>query len=286
MAKQGASTGVFMPAGGWWLERYTGDIGDGSCNSISISLGYEPSQVHTVHLFDRPGGMLVFGILPLTRELLFVVTEEIVKKLRTAVVERELAKVDWDFEYSAAFVDDILDTAIAAESWNVEFMQRIFPGLGPDPGQVFHSDRLGYYLFIQDGRLVAYESSDGLSKWGKHFNELNPRMVNCWLGEGFILHGDQKRAVDYVNLQAEAWATIPTHLWKNGAPGYHRKDGSIDYFLLGVDAGERPVSHSEFILRIGSKRESTFSACEGEVEYEFEGKRYRFVDKQLAAVSG
>lgn len=284
MAEEVASTGVFIPSEGWWLEMFTGDIGDGSFNSIGLSLGFAPSQVHNVFLFDHSKGMLVLGMLPLTQKLLYVVTKQRVKKLRTATVTREMDRVDWNFEYSAASVDDTLDEAIAAKSWTIDFMQRIFPGLSDDAGQVYHSDELGYYLFIQDGYLRSYESSDGLSKWGKHVNELNPHIVNCWLGEGFILHGEKHRAVEYVNLQAEAWVSIPTHLWENGSPTYQRKDGSIDFFLLGVDAGRRPVSQSDFILRIGSKRENTGAISNGATVYNFEGKQYRFVDNQLDAV--
>ncbi len=279
-----ASSGVYLPSGGWWYEEFRGEIGNGSFNDVSIGLGYDPSQVYGIYELGWPYGIFAIGMLPLTKQVLFVRTKGTTTQLRTAQVDKLLSKRDWKAEYDAVSVDDMLDDGIQAGTWSVAFMQRVLPSLPDDLDQVFHSDDLGYYLFIQTGRLVDYESSDGLTKWGKHLNELNPTMVNCWLGEGFILHGNKVRAIDYVNLQADAWASLPGFLLKRGLLSYGRKDGSIDFFLLGVNEGGRSVSLADFTLRIGSKVANTGVKQGDALVFSYEGRVYRFVDEQSTAI--
>jgi hypothetical protein len=209
---------VFIPTGGWWYKEFTEDVGNGSINQICIGLGYDPSQVQTVIMFDHPSGVSNIGVLPLTQQVLFVLTEKQVKKIRTSQVDRLLTKIDWAFENSPYNIEDLLDQAIEAESWSVNYMKKIFTDLDPVEDQVYHSQPNGLYLIIKDGRLIDYASADGLDTWGKELHELNPGMVNGWLGEGFLLHGDYEKAINYVNLQANAWASLPDSLNNEHVP--------------------------------------------------------------------
>lgn len=276
--------GVFIPTGGWWYQLFTGDVGNGSVNQVCIGLGYDPSQVQTVMLFDRPDGISDIGVLPFTREVLFVLIEEHVKKIRTSQVERVLSKLDWEFENSPINVEELLDHAIETEAWSVVYLQRIFPDLEAVDDQVYHNQPLGLYLIIKDGRLIDYSSADGLDKWGKELNELNPGMVNGWLGEGFLLHGDHEKAIIYVNLQANAWANLPESMNNEYVPAYTRKDGTIDFFMILAAEMKAQVGLVDFELRIGTKRAANVRQ-EGDAKvHEYQGKQFYFKEGVLQDV--
>ena len=123
------SSNVFLPSNGWWCEEWRKDIGSGSINQISASLGFAPSQVHAIHLLNRPHGISAVAVVPFTKTVLYVVAEEGAKRLRNSQLVRQVAKIDWRFEYSAMFVDNILDEAIEEGVWSIAFMQRIFADL-------------------------------------------------------------------------------------------------------------------------------------------------------------
>jgi hypothetical protein len=283
IGKRKISSGVFVPSSGWWYEEFLGDVGNGSFNQVVIGLGYASGQVQAINLFEGTNGIYSIGILPLTMEPLFILTEASITKLRTSQVDRQLGKIDWSWEHDAIKVDEILDEAIDTESWSVPFMHRIFPDLAPDDDQVFQSERLGYYLFVQDGKLVDYGTADGLTKWAKHLNELNPHMVNCWLGEGLILHGESEKAIEYVNLQAEAWAGLSGSMDNPHIPEYSRKDGSIDFFMIRVNEDRLSASLSDFKLRIG-KLSNTGVVANGQLKYTFDGRTYGFVGNVLYSI--
>jgi hypothetical protein len=216
--------------------------------------------------------------------VLFVLTEKQVKKIRTSQVDRLLTKIDWAFENSPYNIEDLLDQAIEAESWSVNYMKKIFTDLDPVEDQVYHSQPNGLYLIIKDGRLIDYASADGLDTWGKELHELNPGMVNGWLGEGFLLHGDHEKAINYVNLQANAWASLPDSLNNEHVPAYTRKDSTVDFFMILAAEVKMSVSLADFQLRIGTKRAAN-STRDGEATvHEYDGKQFYFMEGVLQSV--
>ncbi|MFT6809842.1 MAG: hypothetical protein ACJA01_003082 [Saprospiraceae bacterium] len=103
------------------LESFTGNS---SVNSIVKQLGYTKSQVHTVHTFKSSvTSSITFKIL--TKDVVFVVTEPEVLSFNHSDRKREIAEIDWEFEYETIGMKDHLEDAIDDKDLYFDYLNSI-----------------------------------------------------------------------------------------------------------------------------------------------------------------
>jgi hypothetical protein len=276
------STGIFLPASDDYYEEYLTDVASKSIVGVAESLGYHVAQVQSIYLFDHPFGIHSIAFLPLTRTPLFVMTEETTLQLSADQIDRIIQNIDWGLEADPSAIEFILEDAVEAKSWDISFMQRIFPELPDKQEQVYESKQYGLYLIIMDGFLAAYNPADGLSTWGKSLDELNPGLFQAYVQHGKQLHGDEK-AILYANLQAQALASLTGGAGNPYVKEYTLSNGTIDFFMILVEKEKQPVSIEAFELRMGNTAR-LIENDKGTATYQVSGKNYRFRDGKFHSI--
>jgi hypothetical protein len=204
--------------------------GNGSINSIINKLGYELTQIHTVHTFDSTA-ISCIGVKVFTQEVVFVLAEDENSNLNLKEVKQELKKVDWGFEYSSHTIEEILSNGIDAQNLSFKYLNSII-NLKEESNSVFLAPSLELYLNFKSGILVSFVSSEWTSAASKWLIDANENMFNNMLEEATKYHSNKIEAMEEVNLQCEAIQGIPNATRNEFIPLHLKQTGNINFYNL------------------------------------------------------
>ncbi|GAB3518461.1 4a-hydroxytetrahydrobiopterin dehydratase family protein [Emticicia fontis] len=243
------SSGVFIPKGASFIEVER-EFKIKSFNEIAKDLGYHPDMLNSYsggYFEDKEIYTVAFK--QFTKDIAFVSTNETVISLDRKRVERFLKKIDFDFEYDAPNVEDILERAIENKSLSVDYLQEVLGLNDNSPDGILYSERLGYYLHFNDGYLSDYQPADGLNEWAKDWKQINPGFIFSYEKEAQYYWGENntQKILQEINTQAEAYADTPASFQNPNIELHRSKFGNINFWNLLVVHHGKKVSLKEFL---------------------------------------
>ncbi|MHA8061183.1 hypothetical protein PQG22_07890 [Aquirufa beregesia] len=236
-------TGIFKLEGDRLVE-FDNLPGDGSINSIIISCGYELSQVHIVLTFDSKVIEFI-GFKIFSKEVVFAKVKQEKDNLDLKVLKREIAKIDWDYEYSSHTVLDILNNGIEANSLSFEFLSSVLE-LKKDGDSLYQSPQLELYLNFRTGKLENFTSLNWLNADSQWLKKINNGMFDAILNEAFQYHFSEIEAMEEVNLQCLAIRKIPNAINNEFIPLHIKPNRNINFYNLFVTHYDSNIYVDEF----------------------------------------
>jgi hypothetical protein len=204
--------------------------GNGSINHIIQKIGFDPTQIHTIHAFDS-SIIEVIGVKIFTQEPVFVLGKNKNSKIDLKTLTRELKNIDWSFEYSSHIVEDILTEGIKKHTLSFEYLNTVLK-LQKESNSLYNAPFIGLYLNFKDNYLESYTSSDWSNAASKWLIDANKLIFDNMLSEAMQFHRNEIEAMEEVNMQCEALQRIP-HAIKNEFIPLHRKpNGNINFYNL------------------------------------------------------
>lgn len=233
--------------------------GEGSINDITISLGYNINQVHTVFLFDSKFVSNI-GVKIFTKEVVFVLTENGVTDLNINQLNKELNKIDWDFEYSSSVIESILSEGIEDQNLSFDYLSSII-NLVPKTDSIFHTKKLDLYLHFEDGILSKYTSADGYSASSKWLKSMNSQMFESMLNEARRYQNSEMEIINEVNNQCDALQSIPNAIGNDYINEHVNPSGNYNFYNLWVAHYQPKIDMSDF-MKMNSGRYVELSKTE------------------------
>jgi len=207
MFEKAGSSGVFFRDGDGFSEL-TELPGNGSINDINQSLGYHPDQVFGY--FDtkrKEAGIIQVSLEIFSRNIVFVLTEKSVTRLRPELVEEYLGSFRFEEVYPSYVAEGFLKEGIANKSLSFDYLSRVLHIKDGDKDGIIYVESLELYLYFIDGWLVDFQASDGLNEWAKLWKQRNREwLLDYYRFAAFYWPGEPGRARAEINAQADAWA--------------------------------------------------------------------------------
>ena len=219
--------------------------GNGSINSCIESLGFPANHVRMVYPFsDKISGL---GFKSLSKQLVIVFTKSPETQISYSDVQKELNKIDWDFEYSSLNVEDILQEGIDLDNFDLNFLKSVID-LKEDDVNTFKSDKLGLYFQFKEGFLKAFTSTGWDNSATKWLNDLNPTMVKQMIEEANQYHTNDIDAMEEVNNQVNAILGIPQAISNEFIPLHSKKNGTINFYNLLITHYSKECNVDDFLF--------------------------------------
>lgn len=240
------STGIFIFTGRGFKE-YKGEIGNGSIDSITIKLGYHPDQVYTTFETDPKGeiNFILFEIF--TRNIVCVSTSQNVTYITEKDIKRYLGNFSVTKEFTSIRIGDHLTTGIENASLTIDFLTKVLKLKNSSNNGMFYSERINTYLYFTDGLLTDFLYEDGLFPWAKHLQEIN-KTVYGLISELAYKYWPQDsfQAKKEINIQCEAWSSIPDAYGNEFIPIHRTENGGANLHMIRVCHYAYPISISQF----------------------------------------
>lgn len=241
------STGIFVPQEGGYQEL-TDTIENTSILGVSTHLGYHPDQIHVYHTdYDENDDIINVIFEVFTNKIIYVLAKTSCLKVSSRDVSHRLRSYDWAEQYDSYTVRDILEKGVANKSLSIEFLSGVLPISDPEPNGIFPVEKIGFYLYFNEGYLTDFQSLDGLGTWAKYFQQLNPRTITLQEAYAKKYWGNNlSQVIKEVNAQCDALANVP-EIFKNQYAALHTTEiGTINFVMLLVCHYKRAIGLKEF----------------------------------------
>lgn len=245
--KKSNSTGIYVMNG---VFRELDVLpGNGSINSLIDSLGYDRNLVHVVHALDSSKidciGVKLFSD-DKNNQILFALAKD-KHKLKLQDVYAVMKKIDWNFEYSALDIEDILESGIEYNNLSKEYLQDVadLTMIGED---TYESKKFGLYLCFENDMLVAFSSANWDNKASRWVKEINPDMFNSIFLEAKKYHKDELNAMKEVNFQCDCILNTPAGFQNEFLLKHIKPTGNINFYNLLVIHYDYECSLDEFLF--------------------------------------
>ena len=247
------STGIFVPFGSEFKEL-TDNIENKSANGIVEHLGYNITQMHVYHdshssLENSKIFQVAFEIF--SNNIIFIQTNDTVIKVTNKMLDNYLKDCDLEHEYrDNAF--DILTDGIAGKNLTIEFLSKVLNIEDPKPDGKYLYEKLGYYLYFNEGYLTDFESVDELNRWAKADKAENPEYFSQCMRFAQAFLSDPEEVTNELNTQAEASVNIPSvnmpiENYKKFAELHRTSFGTINYYNWLICHNGKKVTLDEFL---------------------------------------
>lgn len=243
------STGSFVPDRQGGFIEFT-NTNYSSFEELAGLLGYSPDSLHTYipRKFKPDGAIQTVITEAFTQNVVFVKTLKSVIRLNPDMVNRYMRGFDPAEEYSDIVKADILERGIANKSLSIGFLAKVLNLGEPSPGGVFYAKDLGLYLYFENGYLSDTQPADGLGKWAKHWQAVNPDFIAGYEEEARRYWGTDTRKILWeVNQQAEALANLPNATQNEYAELHRTESGVVNWIMLMVAHYNMPISLTQFV---------------------------------------
>lgn len=229
--KNQESTGIYVFKGEF--KELSEMPGNGSINSIIDSLGYDRNLVHVVHVFNSKKisciGVKLFSD-DKTNQIIFALAKDKCR-LNLSDVYSVMKMIDWEFEYSALNIEEMMEEGIENENLSKDFLLEAADIVKINE-DTYESNRFGLYLRFKNNVLVAFSSATWENAASKWLKDLNQTIFNSMLMEAMAYHKDDWDAMREVNIQCDCILDTPSGL-ENEFLENHRKDsGNINFYNL------------------------------------------------------
>lgn len=272
------STGVFIPDESGFIELT--DIQNLSINQMLEKQGYHPDTTHH-HIVTNDVSDQIQSIIfeVFTKNVIMVITDKSVLSLDSVRIAKIANKLTFNDLYESFTVKGVLEDGINNESLTVEFLSKVLNLNDTSPNSVLYCEKLGYYLYFNEGFLTDFQSSDGLNEWAKDWKDIQPKILASYEYEAKQYWGESNTAqiTKEINAQAEAWANTPEGSWQNPYTHLHKTEfGNINFVnLLLVHYGEeitlsdfKQINHGRYEVVSGFGENTTLKV--GHFVYKFQ----------------
>lgn len=241
------STGIFIPAENGGYKQATDVPERYSINSLTWHFGYQPAQVETIFTIDPQSKVSNIALEIFTRNIVFVMTD----KKTTFITERDIKKCMGDYSvtkhYDSIRIKDVLEEGIETESLTVEFLARVLNMPNVSRNGMFYSNKIKTYLYFTNGLLTNYQYDDGFSHWAKHLQKAN-KTVYDRISKGAYKYrsGDDFQIQKEINIQSEAWGSIPEAFGNEFIPLHTYENGLVNLHMIRVTHYGYPITMNSF----------------------------------------
>jgi hypothetical protein len=238
---------VFVPTANGF-KKLTSIPGNASASAIYEHLGYHSDQVFSQYDERKESDFHTIGFEIFSKNIIFINAKEGIESIDGSKLMPFLQKLTDEKLYDSLDVESTLSEGIDNKSLSSAFLGRILDIKDIDPDGVFFVDKLGMYLYFSNGYLVDFQSSDGLNKWAKYWNQSTPGFTDDYETEAKKHWGrDQKRVLHEVNVQANAAADVPKGMRNEYIPLHTNKNGLINFRMLLACHYDQPISLADFL---------------------------------------
>jgi hypothetical protein len=238
---------VFVP-NGTGFKQVSGNLGIGSANSITIALGYHPHQVFSYWGNTEANHKILFVLFEIfTSNIIAISTRHNV----TGISKADLTDFLQDFTEEPMFdgykVNDLLTDAVEDKSLKADYLGRVLDIPNIESDGVFTAEKIGMYLYFNNGILTDFQPSDGLNEWAKQWKQIHPGLIEAYEKVAKKYWGDNvKQVLKEVNVQSAAVASIPGG-FTNPYIKLHRGEyDTINFVMLSVCHHDEKITEAEF----------------------------------------
>jgi hypothetical protein len=223
---------TFVPIGHGSYQRRI-DLEKGSINSTCDRLGYKKSMFYTYDaIMDGKSDIICVCYKIFTQDIICIITDDNVTELTNQDVDRFSKRFDFNHVFGPWEREYHLTEGINDKELSYSFMSNVLDLKQGESSGCFIAESFGYRLFFKNNLLCKWESSDGLNKNAKEWKEINPDYYEiCYDKALYYWKNDSIKAIQDVNMQAEAFSHLPVDLIKY-KDFYKDEDGFINYKML------------------------------------------------------
>jgi len=237
-------TGIYRLENDYNLIEFDTSPGNGSINSIIEELGFERSQIHVIFTFDSKK-IEYIGVKIFTKHVAFVLTKETVVNLTLSILNQELNKVDWNYEYSSHNIEDILNVGIESKSLTLDFLKTVIE-LNKENDTLYLAPTLDLYLNFNNNILNGFASSEWSNAASKWLKNLNENMFDDMLSEASNYHESEFDAMLEVNIQCDSLQSIPAGIENEFISQHRKSNGNINFYNLFAAHYDNSISIQDF----------------------------------------
>lgn len=240
------STGIFIPVKSGFAQ-YTGDIGNGSVNSTIIALGYELEQVYGPVYGSGKDKIHYVGFELFTRNIAFVLTSNETTYLKDQDIKKFLGDFSVTKYFDTQKIAAALTDGIEYNSMPVQFLAKVLKLENVSENGMFYAHKLDAYLYFRDGFLSDFHFDDGLFPGAKSLSQFN-RPIFDWISGLAYKYwpNDPFQAKKEINIQCEAWASIPNAFNNKYIPLHKTENGGANLHMIRVCHYGHPINIEQF----------------------------------------
>jgi hypothetical protein len=244
-----SSAKIFVPDGaGRYKQR--SDISESlSTFGICKSLGYAKEMFYSVMNPGNKSDIRDVGFKIFTEDIIYVFTNDNVQEITEQDVAKYLKDMDYNFNRTYGTWDREYDLSNGIKSGNLKiaFLSDVmkFNYNTNNIDTMTISKRFGYKLYFKNGTLYKFESSDGLNKCSREWQELYPDKYNLYYAKAQQYWGDnQDKILSDINTQAKSCYSIPSNFMKY-MDLFEDESGYINYKIIMTSFSDK-ISLREF----------------------------------------
>lgn len=240
------STGVFIADGNGYRQA-PAEMAALSFLGCAEYMGYHPDQLH-FYYESKSQKITSIAFEIFTRNIVFLHTD---KKV-TFIDSRELKKAMEAFSvakhYTSGDIMQILESGIENESLSADFLAKVLNLANVAHNGMFYSQKIKTYLYFTNGKLSNFQYDDGFSARAKELKQVNRTVYDILAKAAYKYRpNDEFSAQKEINIQSEAWATIPQAFSNEFIP-LHRYDGGlVNLHMIKVTHYQYPMNRAEFM---------------------------------------
>jgi hypothetical protein len=242
---------IFIPTetGFELVENITGN---GSINSVSEHLGYgiKPSEIYTFwNNYDEGSDIQYVALEMFSKNIAYIATQSHIKSIDKKQLYHFLEKLTDREIYDSYTVEDKLKEAIEARSFTIDFLAKSLELDTAEDNGIYYSDKLGMYLYFENGILTDFQGADGLGIWAKTWKQVRPDLLEQYQMVATYYWGDNlKAALNEINTQATAWANTPETLNNKFIDLHTDSLGIVNFEMLLVCHYNKAINLHDFLL--------------------------------------
>lgn len=224
----------------------------GSFDNAIEATGYTPSQTYAYYSDSNEESDILFvGFKNLSEDIVCVLTQNHIKQLTKQDVNAFLKTSGFDYndEYGAYSRESDLDDAILNGDYTIAFICDALD-ISYDSyknATSIEDKRNGYRYYFDNGKMIKWESLDGLNTWAKEIKNRNPSAYYAVYNSAKAYWGnDEKSIINEVNAQFDSFAHLPFDDEDNLADYYQEPNGICNFRLLISAHYNKPLTLREF----------------------------------------
>ncbi|RQO64850.1 hypothetical protein DBR43_31720 [Pedobacter sp. KBW06] len=246
MFNKRTSTGIFVPAKSGFVQ-YIGDTGNGSVNSVTLALGYELEQVYGPVIGSGKDKIHYVGFELFTRNIAFVLTSTDITYLTDKEVKKFLGNFSINKYFNTQKVAEALTDGIEYNSLNVDFLSKVLKLENVSRNGMFYAQSIDAYLYFRDGFLTDFHFDDGLFPGAKSLSQFNKPVFDRISALAYkYWPNDAFQAKKEINIQSEAWASIPNASKNEYVPLHETENGGANLHMIRVCHYAHPITQEQF----------------------------------------
>ncbi len=241
------SSGIFIPSRNGFIE-HTGEVGNGSINSLTKVFGYHPDQLYSIHCSGAGKPKIwAIEIEVFTRNIAFVMVDSSVTYLSQKDVNKHLKEFSVVKEFNALTTHDILANAVENGSFSTEFLAKVLNLKDISSNGMFYSEKIKTYLYFTDGILSNFQVDDGLMPYSRHLQEVNNKVFG-WISDLAYKYwpNDDFKAKREINIQSDAWSQVPEAFGNKFIALHRTENGGVNLHMLLVCHYNYPINLTQF----------------------------------------